>query len=238
VAYSGYSEKSLQSQLGADGELLSRSFERNVALIRVNHSFDRRDSRLEPTVGYSYNTGLDLAGGVLGGTSDYVRGQAGFTLYHPLTKVGLLTIGAVNLDLGYIRPTAGSELFYLDRFYTGGQNSIRGFRYRGIWVRDAEGRTVTDEFNVPLGGDAVVSLNLEYHLVVGGPFRILAFADFGNVYLRDDIDLGRMRRSAGLELRVNVPVFGAPLRFIFAENLDPFDDDRFESFQFSIGPSF
>jgi len=28
------------------------------------------------------------------------------------------------------------------------------------------------------------------------------------------------------------------LRFIFAENLDPFLDDRFESFQFSIGPSF
>lgn len=238
VAYSRYAEDSLTTQFGADGQLVSRQFSRDVALIRINHSFDRRDSRLEPTIGYAYTTGMDIAGAALGGTSDYVRTQGTFTLYKPLTKVGLLTVGAINLEVGYIRPSSGSQLFYLDRFYTGGQNSIRGFRFRGIWARDDAGRTITDEFNVPLGGDASFQLNLEYHLVVGGPFRILLFADMGNVYLKDDIDLGRLRTTAGVELRVTVPVFGAPLRFIFAENLDPFVDDRFESFQFSIGPSF
>jgi outer membrane protein assembly factor BamA len=33
-------------------------------------------------------------------------------------------------------------------------------------------------------------------------------------------------------------VFGAPLRFIYAVNLDPLPDDSFEDFQFSIGTSF
>ena len=45
-------------------------------------------------------------------------------------------------------------------------------------------------------------------------------------------------RRAGLEMQVNVPLFGAPLRFIYSRNLDPLPDDRFDTFQFSVGPSF
>jgi hypothetical protein len=40
-------------------------------------------------------------------------------------------------------------------------------------------------------------------------------------------------------MRVMVPVFGAPLRFIYSKN--PGDEclgDRFESFQFSVGTTF
>ena len=46
------------------------------------------------------------------------------------------------------------------------------------------------------------------------------------------------RATAGAELRIFVPVFGAPLRFIYSSNLEPLPDDRFESFQFSIGATF
>ena len=56
--------------------------------------------------------------------------------------------------------------------------------------------------------------------------------------LRRGYNLDNMRATAGAELQINVPMLGAPLRFIFAKNLDPLIDDRFESFQFSIGPSF
>jgi hypothetical protein len=35
-----------------------------------------------------------------------------------------------------------------------------------------------------------------------------------------------------------VPLLGAPLRFIWSSNLDELERDRFESFQFSVGPSF
>ena len=57
-------------------------------------------------------------------------------------------------------------------------------------------------------------------------------------------DLSHLRYSAGVELRINVPLFGAPLRFIWANNIDPlvglpeFDQERFQSFDFSIGTSF
>ncbi len=48
----------------------------------------------------------------------------------------------------------------------------------------------------------------------------------------------RVRYSAGVEMRILVPVFGAPLRFIYAKNLKPLPADEFETFQFSIGTSF
>ena len=103
-------------------------------------------------------------------------------------------------------------------------------------------------------------MNVEYHFLLGGPFRLVAFADAGKVFggcgiqAREDggapavplvpavcdesLSLDNFRYSAGLELQVNVPILGAPLRFIYSRNLDPLLFDRFETFQFSIGPSF
>ena len=65
------------------------------------------------------------------------------------------------------------------------------------------------------------------HTVIGG----VQIAPQATELMKDASD-------AGVELQVNVPLFGAPLRFIYSENIAPFPDDRFESFQFSIGPSF
>jgi outer membrane protein assembly factor BamA len=82
-------------------------------------------------------------------------------------------------------------------------------------------------------------MNVELQVLVGGPFRVIAFVDGGNVYDDDQsIDFNRLRMSAGGELRIFVPIFGAPLRFIYSSNLDPQPLDRFESFQFSIGATF
>ncbi len=80
---------------------------------------------------------------------------------------------------------------------------------------------------------------MEYHFLLGGPFRLLLFADAGNVYgSGQNFSLSGLRKTAGVELRVLLPVFGAPLRFIYAKNLDALPQDSFQSFQFSIGTSF
>jgi outer membrane protein assembly factor BamA len=61
----------------------------------------------------------------------------------------------------------------------------------------------------------------------------------GNVYGQGaTFNLSGLRKTAGVELRVTLPVFGAPLRFIYAKNLDPLSQDSFQNFQFSIGTSF
>ena len=41
-----------------------------------------------------------------------------------------------------------------------------------------------------------------------------------------------------LAFAIKVPLFPAPLRFIFARNLDPLDGDQFDTFDFSLSTSF
>ncbi|MGH9465348.1 MAG: BamA/TamA family outer membrane protein, partial [Thermoanaerobaculia bacterium] len=210
----------------------------SAALLRLGYDFDKRDSRLWPTRGLGYNFGVDYAGGVLGGNSDFVRPRANFSLFRPVSKRPQ-TLLAFNVEAGLIENTGDAELFYNDRFYLGGETSLRGHRVRSITVRDSEGRIVRDENNLTVGGDRSLLANLEYHLLLGGPFRLLAFVDAGNVWAKGQtIDFGGVRYTAGLELQVNVPLLGAPLRFIYAQNLDELPGDDFESFRFSIGPSF
>lgn len=222
-----------------DGEFFTQEFDRTVSSVRALWSRDRRNSRLQPTVGTRYNASLELAGGPLGGTTNFLRARGTYTRYQPITKTGLKTVGAINVEAGAIEPIDNSELFFFDRFYLGGENSVRGFRFRSIWARDAEGNTILDEFGTPVGGDRFLRANAELILLVGGPFRLIGYVDTGGVFITEqEFDIDQMRISSGLELQVNVPLFGAPLRFIYAQNVDPLPDDRFETFQFSIGPSF
>jgi outer membrane protein insertion porin family len=84
-----------------------------------------------------------------------------------------------------------------------------------------------------------VQANVEYHFLLGGPFRVLLFADTGNVFSEaQKVNVSNLRYTAGTELRILLPIFGAPLRFIYAFNLRPRKGDSFENFQFSIGTSF
>jgi outer membrane protein assembly factor BamA len=71
------------------------------------------------------------------------------------------------------------------------------------------------------------------------PLRLVLFADAGQAFgYKEDFDLGKLRYSVGTELRVFLPVFQFPLRFIYAWNPDPQPGDRFSAFKFSIGNTF
>lgn len=239
ISYSRYDAKEERTDFNIEGDPVTQSLDRTVSMIRLGYSRDRRDSRLQPTIGSRYSITFDYAGGALGGTTNFVRPQATVSRYIPISKERLQTVFAVNGVVGLIQPLEDTELFFNDRFYLGGETSVRGFRYRSIWTRDSDGNTITDEYGFPLGGTRTLQLNLEYIFVLGGPFRLLLFGDGGKVFGDDEpFNMDNFRVSAGIEMQVNVPMLGAPLRFIWANNLSPLPDDRFETFQFSIGPSF
>ncbi len=113
----------------------------------------------------------------------------------------------------------------LERYFIGGENSVRGFQFRSIYVRDEDTNLPVLQDGYFKGGDKFLQMNLEFQVLVGGPFRVILFADGGNVYDDDQsLDLTRSAHSAGGELRIFVPIFGAPLRFIYASNLDPIEE--------------
>jgi outer membrane protein insertion porin family len=253
IAYNRFERDDTLEVFGADGNLVPLRYEISNSSIRPAWVFESRDSRLEPTTGGRLALSVEYAGGLLGGNNYFVRPELGVTWFRTLTWVPVKTVVGVNLEAGWIEPTQGYELNPLERYYLGGENSIRGFEFRDLTVRCLGGEPfpgrplvpcrkderLIDQNGALLGGDKFLQANLEYHVLLGGPFRLIAFADAAQVYGADQpLDPGRLRLTAGGELRIFVPVFGAPLRFIYASNLEPLPDDRFETFQFSIGTTF
>lgn len=67
----------------------------------------------------------------------------------------------------------------------------------------------------------------------------MLFADAGQAYAYSEKwDLSKTRVSAGAELRIFLPVFQFPLRFIYAFNPAPKPHDQFDTFQFTIGNTY
>jgi outer membrane protein insertion porin family len=252
-SYSRFEREDRVSVLGVDNELIPIDFEITNSSIRPAYVYESRDSRIEPTRGQRISAGVEYAGGFLGGTNYFVRPEIGYAYFKPVTYAPIKTVFAFNVEAGWVEPTQGRDLVPLERYFLGGETSVRGFDFRDLTVRCEGGEPfpgrpdepcrrderLIDDRGALLGGNSFLQLNLEYHLLVGGPFRIVGFVDAGNVFGEDQsFDLGRLRTTAGVELRIFVPVFGAPLRFIYASNLEPLPDDRFEGFQFSIGVTF
>ncbi len=221
------------------GDLVTTTTRINNSSLRPAWVFDSRDNPFEPTRGTKMQVSAEYAGGFLGGDNYFIRPEVSFSLFRPFATYPTKTVIAVNAEAGLISPFGGHEVPIFERYYLGGENSIRGHRFRSVFVRLPNGEPDRDESGVLLGGDRFAQVNLEYHFLLGGPFRLILFSDGGNVYSRKQgFDLSNLRYTAGAELRVLLPVFGAPLRFIYAKNLNPKPDDSFESFQFSIGTSF
>lgn len=237
-------------------ESVRSAYTRNVTSVRPAYTFDTRDNPLFPTRGVRFNAGVDYSTGDLtflvpdqgNRPTDFLRPEISFSLWQPVSHQPLNTVWGAHVRAGWLEPVSDGIPFYNDRFFLGGEQTMRGFEFRSITVRDEDGNLIADvdNFSRALGGDQMFLFNTEFHLVLGEPFRLLGFFDAGNVWSSDheqSISVDDLRMSAGLELRIFVPILGAPLRFIWAENLDPLPEtvnfpDEFESFQFSIGTTF
>jgi outer membrane protein insertion porin family len=228
----------------------------NTSSIKPAWNYDSRDNPFQPTRGLKVAGSVEYGGGPLGGNDNFLRPDLDIAIFRPVTTTGLKTVFAFNAEAGLLHPTTNKALSPLEYFFIGGENSIRGMRFRSVTVRDSNGNAVFDPTTeAGVGGDKYVTFNTEFHFLVGGPFRILAFFDAGNVYgfvpcagglaIRapdcghdQGWELNDLRKTAGIELRVTLPILGAPLRFIYSKNLQPLPLDEFETFQFSIGTSF
>lgn len=198
---------------------------------------DSRDDPFDPNQGLSLSTRVKTAGGILGGEFNYVRPEAAVAYFYPLRRRYIL---AVNLEGGQSIPFSGGELPYWERYRIGGERSLRGFPVYRIFPRDkATGEYFLAENGAPEGGDRYLQLNLEYQIRLGGPLKFILFSDIGNNWHEQQgWELSNYRHSAGAELRIFLPIFQAPLRFIYSKSIKKFEEDPFESFTFSIGTTF
>jgi len=90
-----------------------------------------------------------------------------------------------------------------------------------------------------LGGNRYLVGQFEYAIPIANPFILAFFIDAGNTYLEGEgPNPDTLRVAGGIEARIFLPVFQAPLRFILGKPIKEVTGDRTNAFQFSIGTSF
>jgi outer membrane protein insertion porin family len=216
------------------------------------YRYDSRDNPFDTTRGRKFTAALSYSGGPLGGTINLFKPVLNFTQFRRISRKSSVSFNAeagqiwLHQEDNCVKKFA--ELNFSDtieqnnnicvprseRFLVGGEQSIRGFEFGTLGPRE----TIAG-FERAVGGHKYSVFNLEYVYRVNDPLRFVLWSDAGNAYAdEDDWDLSQLRYTAGAELRIFLPVFQFPLRFIYAVNLDPRDGDDFKGFQFSIGNTF
>lgn len=182
----------------------------------------------DPTGGGKINLSGECALDFLGSNLEFYRTIAEVRRYQSITKEVVFT---GRLKFGIIQPIQSTTQIPIQRrFFSGGYNSVRGYRLDYLGPRTDGGD--------PLGGDAVIEGNLQTRVPVYKKLRAVGFLDFGNVFFKaSDIDLGLLKYAAGFGFNYVTPV--GPVGLYFAWPLNPIDpsEDTFRV-HFTIGPSF
>lgn len=205
-----------------------------VSSVAQTLTYDKRDSRVDPTEGYFVRLGTELAG--VGGTERFVRLTGGGGYYYPLADEFVL---GATLNGGYI---LGLEdpVRINNRFFLGG-DSMRGFRTAGISPRDRGGNADA------LGGMWMYSGSVQLNAPLGLPeelgLRGKIFTDFGAVGPTDDsvrsIDVyqsNTIRMSAGVGVTWRSPMGPINIDLGFPIIQESFDET--ENLRFNFGTRF
>lgn len=187
------------------------------------------DSPLTPTRGTLYLAGMKFAGSFLGGDISLIKPRFEFTHYQPLIKNHVLGFHA---EYQFIKRIGDSQIPFWERFFLGGEMSIRGYNIYTIGPRSESGSN--------MGGEKSLVVNAEYIVQVAGPLYTILFYDVGNAYAPGQkININNLYSSAGLEFRIFVPALRVPFRLIFAyNNRKIYKDDSNFAFRFAIGTTF
>jgi len=131
-----------------------------------------------------------------------------------------------------LEPFGGKGIPFYEKYFLGGERSIRGFDIYTLGPRDKSGNV--------LGGTKSILFNFEYAIPLTQQFSFVFFYDVGNAYdAGTPIRLKDVYSSAGVELKIFVPMLNVPFRLIFAYNPRLLEsDDQHFVFKFAVGPSF
>ncbi len=106
-----------------------------------------------------------------------------------------------------------------ERFFTGGADSIRGYRERKIGPLDVS--------NDPLGGEALLVGNVEYKYPLVNFIKLAVFYDIGNVWSKlSDFASGGLKSGYGFGFRIKTPIGPILLDYGIPLNKEPGQDKK------------
>ena len=185
---------------------------------------DSRDLIAAPSKGGQTVMTADFAG--LGGDAQFYKATFLQTYFQPIWFGHIL---GTRFEAGYGEGWGGKDLPIFERFYLGGPNTIRAFKYRSVSPIDSGG--------FKTGGTSYVLANEEYVIPLPFGLRIAFFFDVGNVYgFGTPFDLTDLRYGPGAGIRWQSP-FG-PIRVDYGFNIDRRPGEAPGAVQFSVGSPF
>ena len=206
----------------------------SVSSLILGLSRNTYDNPMFPEFGSNIFVSTELAGG-LSDDSFYKSdiGVSKFFSLSPMKRVlPLLLTENLTLrlrgNLGYASGW-GQDLPVYERYYLGGDTSLRGYDFQEVGPKGENGDAVGGDASF-LGGAELyfpIPMKLPYVKVLKG----VGFFDVGDVFARGDvakaIDLFSQRKSTGLGIRVGTPM--GPVRLDWAYKLDKGDQrDRYD----------
>ena len=183
-------------------EIAREAGRRLVSKVGTSLIYDTTDSYLLPTKGFRSEFRAELAGGPWGGDVDFYKLELKHMQYvKGLWEGHLLELGGRTGVAEAYNGDRDVPLF--DRFFLGGLDSMRGYRYRDIGPRD--------RFREPLGGDTYWFATAEYSIPIVERVRFAGFYDIGMVYPDPyHYVFSKYADNWGLGIRLMLPI--GPLR--------------------------
>lgn len=195
--------------------------EQTSDLVLPGVSYSRTRSKGSPFPYWGQAAGIQFMGGSTRALStiDFFKTAGTFRYLRALSDRNTL-IGAVQY--GAIHSSDYPSVPISQRFFAGGDRSVRGYRYRDLSPRDTSG--------VAVGGRYLEVINLEYNYRFLDLWSTAVFVDAGRAFnsFREPYSVG-----AGVGIRWQSPV--GPFRIDIAT---PIDDDKNDGIRvhLSLGP--
>jgi len=189
---------------------------------------DTRDNPFNPERGSYARAVVEWADDSLGSELDFLRLLLGTSRF---ARSGRDTILAATARMGWIEPTEDGEVIPLqERFFNGGENSVRSFSESQLGPKDADGD--------PVGGETYEVLSVELRRRLAGNLWGAAFVDSGNVGTDASqfFKFENQRHAIGLGIRYLLPI--GPVRLDVGYNPDAREDEEDWAVHFAVGLAF
>lgn len=165
---------------------------RSITFGRV---YDSRDNVYDPHEGKRIGYSVEWAGG-MGGDFDFTKWTADWRYYF---RAGGESVWALNLGAGY----ASGDMPLSQRFAMGGSDTLRGYE--------------DDQFR----GNSMLKATLEYRFPIVKKVQGVLFTDNGYAWDKrheDEFDMGLLKNSYGVGLRINSPLGPVKLDYGYGED--------------------
>jgi outer membrane protein insertion porin family len=200
----------------------------STSSIMASLSRNSVDDVTNPMTGTIASASVEVAGGILAGDNEFIKSILSYGHYFPW-KYG--TTFFLRGTAGTVRPYGGRSVPVYERFYVGGINTVRGFKYGEAGPLDPDTGDV-------IGGLNELFFNAEWIFNIFKPAGLkgVVFFDYGKGF--DDMSgfYKALRPTAGLGLRWLSPL--GPIRLELGFNLNKKSGEKGSVFDFTMGRMF